>query len=98
MDLQALRRLRAIVDDAESRVRIRVEQALDALCRSISLARLEQVLSSRDPFAIYDLSGTLPARLSAAADLLSRVYVAGGLAGMGQLRSAGVRIGIRFDA
>lgn len=96
-ELAAFRELRRIVDQLEPRVRAEVEAALRALQRSISVQHLEQVIASRDAFAIHSLVATLPARLRPALALLERAMLSGAQTAR-QMLPPDVRMGFRLDA
>lgn len=93
----ALRRLQALVNATEGRVKQQVQAALDALQRAVPTAQLDRALRSANPFALHDLLATLPARLAPAATLLERLYLTGIDVGKGAL-PPNVRLQLRFDS
>jgi hypothetical protein len=70
----AARRMRRIVDATEPKVRRQVERALKALQASIPEGVLEQILRSRDAFALYQIASSLPTKLRQVARNVSQTF------------------------
>jgi len=92
------RELRRLVDAAEPKVRAQVERALKALQEAVPESTLEQIIRTRDVFAIHDLAGSLPARLAATVMALDALVTAGAKAGWQVAISERVSAVMRFDA
>jgi hypothetical protein len=92
----AARRMRRIVDATEPKVRRQVERALKALQASIPEGVLEQILRSRDAFALYQIASSLPTKLRPAVETLRDTFAAGVRAGTVQV-ARNVSQTFRFD-